>query len=474
MNNKVNNKNNINSCAIVILGVTGDLAKRKLIPALFSIIANKKIDNFVFVGAAIENSSMAEVLENSKQFIEKFDQQIWDKILKNSYYQKLDFNSLQDFELLNSYLTELEQKHNLPGNRLFYLASMPDFFCIITKNCAASGLVKRTASTDTIWHRIIYEKPFGRDFVSANEINKCIANSFEEDQIYRVDHYLTKEVVSNIAMVRFANCVFEPLWSNKYIDQIHILLEEKLCIEGRGKYYDKYGAVRDVVQNHMLELLSLVAMEPPSMLTGDDIRDVRAAVLKDVEVVDGILGQYEDYKKEPHIDPNSQTETYASLLLHVNNPRWAGVPFYLKTGKCLGAKKTEIQIKFKKTDCLLLKGCPMESNYLTIGIYPRGTFYVSLNAKKPGTFMDVVPVQMEFCHSCLFKEISPESYEVIIYETINGEKSISVRFDEIECLWKVTDKLYAKNFPLYFYQRYSNGPQEARLFEQKHNIKLKN
>ena len=461
------------SCSIIILGATGDLAKRRLIPAVFSLIARKKIGKFILVGAAIDDTSMQDVLQSSKEFIEDFDQSIFEYMLNHCYYQKLDFNVEQDFHMFETRLSALEQEHNLKGNRVLYLASMPSFFCAITEHCAKSGLVKKIKEDDPIWHRIIYEKPFGRDAHSAKAINNCIAESFDESQIYRVDHYLTKEIVGNIALVRFTNCVFEPLWNNQYIDQVNIILDEKLCLEGRGAYYDKYGAIRDVVQNHMLELLALVAMESPRMLTGDYIRDERVKVLQDVVFVDGIAGQYQGYLQEPHIASNSKTETFASLLFKVNNDRWQGVPFYFQTGKCLGAKKTEIQIKFKKIDCLLTQGCPIESNYLTIGIYPKGTFYLSLNAKKPGMVSEVIPVEMEYCHSCLFKEITPESYEVIIQEVIYGEKSVSVRFDEIECLWKITDIIYQKKLPLYLYEKYSKGPKEVDDFCEEYGIKVK-
>ncbi|MFC1842589.1 glucose-6-phosphate dehydrogenase [Candidatus Dependentiae bacterium] len=462
----------VNNCTIVILGATGDLAKRKLIPAIYSIISHEKLEKFALVGAAIDEADMGEILQESKAFIENCDECVWEKLKQNAYYQKLDFNKQEDFDALNLFVSKLEEDNSLLSNRLVYLASMPEFFCVITKNCAESGLVKKIKEDENnnFWQRIIYEKPFGRDLESAREINACIEKYFYEEQIYRVDHYLTKEIIGNIALVRFTNCVFEPLWSNKYIDQVDIILDEKLCIEGRGKYYDKYGAVRDVVQNHMLELLALVAMEAPKMLTGDFIRDERVKVLQKIEVVDGIFGQYIGYKQEEHINPNSKTETACSLVLRVNNPRWQGVPFYLKTGKCLKAKKTEIKIKFKKIDCLLLKGCPIKSNCLTIGIYPKGTFYLSLNAKKPGMINEIMPVEMEFCHSCLFKEISPESYEVIIQETIQGERSISVRFDEIEDLWKITDKIYAMLAPLYEYKKGSCGPKETRAFEAKHGL----
>jgi glucose-6-phosphate 1-dehydrogenase len=453
-----NLESNLDNCVIIILGATGDLAKRKLIPAVYSLFKKSNKKNITLVCAAIENTSIGEILSKSKEFVGFCDEAIWENFVSNAYYQKLDFNNLQDFSDLNLFVSELEKKSKNSCNRLIYAASMPDFFCVITKNCAQSGLVKKMLEKesgekkDKFWHAIVYEKPFGRDLKSAKAINSCIAKYFNENQIYRVDHYLAKEIVANIAIIRFANCVFEPLWSNKYIEQVDIILEEKLAIEGRGKYYDKYGAVRDVVQNHILELIALTAMESPAMLTGDFIRDERLKVLQNIEVVDGVLGQYEGYAKEKDVAPDSKTETFAEINFKINNPRWSGVKFYTKTGKCLGEKKTEIKIKFKKCDCVLLKGCPMAQNTLTINIYPEGSFYLSLNVKKPGQDIEVVPVQMEFCHSCKFGEILPESYEVILESVINGERSISVRFDEIEYLWKIVDEIYLRNFKLCKYK----------------------
>ena len=460
-------------CSIIILGATGDLAKRKLIPALYSLVGDKKFKKFIIVGAAMDDISGADMIENAKEFLPEPDNTIWPNLIDHSFYQKIDFASEDDFKKLHSFVSDLEKKHGISGNRLVYFAISPHFFCEVTKNCATSGLVKKLSKDDKTWNRIIYEKPFGWDLASAHEINKCIAKSFYEDQIFRVDHYLTKEIIGNIALVRFTNCVFEPIWDKKYIDQVSIILDEKVCLEGRGAYYDKFGALRDVVQNHMLELLSLIAMEPPDLLTGDYIRDKRVDVLKHVEFVDGILGQYEGYKKEEHIDPNSNTDTAASLLFMINNDRWRGVPFYLKTGKCLDKKTTEIQIKFKKIECKLLKGCPTDSNYLTINIYPKGTFYLTLNAKKPGIATEVMPVHMEFCHKCQFGTVTPESYEVIFQEVINGEQSISVRFDEIETLWKITDQLIAKKLPVYEYKKGSNGPEQEMAFKEKHGLKVK-
>jgi len=460
----------MNNCTIILFGATGDLARRKLFPALYSLVAANKLETFAIVGAAIEDKTIGDILEGSREFIKHIDEQVWKKLSNNTYYFRLDFNLEKDFQDLNAFVSEVEKKHGLSGNRLAYLAAPPDFFCAITTYCASSGLIKRIQNP---WQRIVYEKPFGKSLASARAINACIAKSFDENQLFRIDHYLTKEVVGNIVLVRFTNCIFEPLWSNQYIDHVTIILDEKVCIEGRGIYYDAYGVLRDVVQNHMFELLTLIAMESPAMLTGDYIRDERMKVLKHLAFVDGILGQYENYKTEKGVAPDSQTDTFANLLFHVNNKRWAGVPFFIRTGKCLNKKLTEIQITFKKVDCLLLQGCPIASNNLTINIWPKGTFSLSLNAKKPGMLNELTQIEMEFCHSCQFGPVTPESYEVIFQEVMRGEQSISVRFDEIEQAWNIIDTLIKKKMPIYQYKRGSEGPKESRAFEKKYGLNSK-
>lgn len=482
--------------SIIILGATGDLAKRKLIPAVFAFFKNNKnIKNFSLICAAIEQVEVTEILEASKGFVSNFDAQIWDDFCKCVYYKKVDFVKLSDFKKLAQFSDEVEAGYN-NANRLVYAASMPDHFCAITKNSAKSGLVKNSKDIEfdqvgrneseqenteglksSFWHRIVYEKPFGHDLNSAKKINRCIAKYFCEDQIYRVDHYLTKEIVSNIATLRFANCVFEPLWNNKFIEQVDVILDEKLGLEGRGRYYDKYGAIRDVVQNHILEIISLIAMDSPVKLTGDFIRDQRLKVLKKINFVDGYIGQYEGYTKEPFVKEDSKTETFAQLDFEIKNKKWAGVKFYTRTGKCLDKKLTEIIIKFRQCNCILLRSCPMMPNYLTINIYPKGTFSLSLNVKNPvqvgqvikennfqelqkgnqgnqgNRFGDseIVPVNMEFCHFCEFGKFIAESYEVILDEVIAGNTAVSVRFDEIEALWKITDKIYERDLKLVKY-----------------------
>jgi len=461
----------MNNCAIIIFGATGDLSKKKLIPAIYQLVASKKLNNFFIVGTAIEDITVQQLLLQAKEFIPAVDDRIWQKIEERTVYQQLDIMHEEGFDRLCDVVKQLEKKYNLAGNRLLYLAVAAHFFCPITHHVARSGLAKRLSAKERYWNRIVYEKPFGHNLQTAREINKCIDKWFHESQIYRIDHFLTKEVVSNIALIRFTNCVFEPLWNNRFIDHIQIILSEKIGIQDRGGYYDRYGALCDVVQNHMLELLALVGMEAPEKLTGEYVRSERAKVLEKVRFIDGILGQYSSYTKEKEVKPNSHTDTFAALYLTVDNRRWAGVPFYLKTGKCLDKKETVIHIKFKQVDCLLLRNCPTESNWLTIKIAPDATFSLRLNAKKPGLSNDVVPVSMEFCHSCIFGPYTPEAYEVVFEEIMRGEQATSVRFDEIEYAWRIIDSIKEQDLSIFPYACGSDGPKESELFAKKHGIR---
>lgn len=461
----------MNDCTFIIFGASGDLFKRKLFPSLYALIAQNKVADFAIVGAAWDDVDMNTLLDRSREFIkEKIDESIWQAIKHACVYHRMDFNNAHDFAALKKVVQTAEKTHKLSGNRMFYFATAADFFCTITEQLASSGLAQKKSKHDLPWHRLVYEKPFGNNLASSKQINTCIKEHFDEVQIYRIDHYLTKEIVGNIALVRFTNCVFEPLWNNRYIDNVQITLSESIGIESRGQYYDRYGAVSDVLQNHMLELMALIAMESPHMLTGEHVREQRAKVLKDVSVIDGLFGQYDGYTQEAQVDSASQTETFATLMLRINNHRWSGVPFYLKTGKYLKKKETIITIKFKKVDCLL-KVCPRESNYLTIGIDPDTGFSLTLNAKKPGVGQEVIPVNMDFCHSCLYDTYPPEAYEVLLEDIIRGEHSVSVRFDEIEDAWKVVQQIKDKQFPLYQYQKGTEGPPELEVFNNKHGIR---
>lgn len=460
----------IKNITIIIFGATGDLTKRKLIPALYRLIANKKIENILIIGAAFENVSAKDMIDAARPFIKNIDEDIWQQLYEISFYKKINFSEPNDFVSLNAFVEEYEKNYSHQRNRLFYCATASQFFASITEYCHQVGLLQHISDKNPWWHRIIYEKPFGHDLSSAREINTRIASLIDESQIYRIDHYLTKEVVSNIAMIRFTNCVLEPLWSNQYIDQVHILLSEKIGIEGRGRYYDAYGALKDVVQNHALEILALICMEAPEKLTGDYIRKERVEVLEKTKCIDGILGQYDGYLNESHVQEHSKTDTYAFLKLAVETMRWKGVPFYIKTGKCLDKKETVIHIKFKQVDCLLLRGCPIDSNWLTIRVDPDAVIQLSLNIKDPLNSDRVKSVKMELSHDKISGIESPEAYEVLLEEAMRGEQSISVRFDEIEYAWRIIDFIKTQQLPLYHYEQGSSGPKEEMHFINKHGM----
>jgi glucose-6-phosphate 1-dehydrogenase len=463
----------MNDVTILLLGATGDLARRKLLPALYSLWREKKIEKCLIIGAAREkDATVASIAEATRPYIQRgFDDTAWREFVGTLVYQSVDFSVAEDFTELAHTIDTLEAERGLLGNRLVYVASASTFYCGITEKLSASGLVARKNEDAQTWHRIIYEKPFGWDLPSAHAINACIAQHFNEEQIYRIDHYLTKELASNIALIRFSNCVLEPLWNNRYIDQVQIVLSEKLGIQNRGLYYDEYGALRDVVQNHLYELLALVCMEAPEKLEGDYICEQRAQVLKKVRFIDGILGQYVGYLNEQYVKQDSKTETFAALELMVDNPRWTGVPFFLKTGKNLGKHETMIHIKFKQVDCLLTKQCPSDANYLTIQLSPEERFTLTLNVRRPGLEQELVPMHMEYCHSCNFALITPTPHEALIDEVIKGEQSVSVRFDEIESAWKSIDSIYAQHLPLYTYEPGSTGPKELEDFSNKHGMR---
>ena len=463
----------MNNVTILLMGATGDLARRKLLPALFNMWREKKMGNFLIVGVAREiDVTAAEIVEGARPFMQgQPDEESWRTFVAHFVYQPLDFSRAEDFVTLQRVVSALEIERGLPGNRLVYVAAASTFYCGITEKLFASGFIERKKIHEKPWHRIIYEKPFGWDLPSAHEINACIASHFNEHQIYRIDHYLTKELASNIALIRFSNCVLEPLWNSRYIDQVQIVLSEKLGIQNRGLYYDSYGALRDVVQNHLYELLALVCMEAPKKLSGDFIREERVKVLKKVRFVDGVLGQYAGYHDEQYVQPDSTTETFAALHLFVDNPRWAGVPFYLKTGKNLGKHETMIHIKFKQVDCLLTSQCPSDANYLTIQLSPEERFTLTLNVRRPGPEQELVPMHMDYCHSCNFALITPTPHEALIDEVIKGEQSVSVRFDEIEAAWKSIDGVYAEKLPLHIYEPGSSGPKELEVFSNKHGMR---
>lgn len=318
--------------------------------------------------------------------------------------------------------------------------------------------------------RVLYEKPFGYNLSSARKINREIDKVFLEENVFRVDHYLGKELVGNIALLRFTNRILEPLWNNKNIDSIQIICDENFGIKNRGNYYDKYGAVRDFLQNHILQILSLVAMESPRFISGEYLRDEKVKVLKKTKIVDILLGQYEGYDKEKGITADSKTETFFVAKLQINNKRWKGVPFFVRAGKNLSKKETVIHIKFKSVDCLLAKSCPADSNYLTIRIDPNEGFAFEINSKSLRKGFEVEKSSMEYSHRNIHGLNTPEAYEVLLEQAVLGEQALFVRNDEVELAWKIVDKINREKIGVYKYSVGSVGPKELIEWNKKNNI----
>lgn len=447
----------------IIFGFSGDLAKRSLIGALYNLFAQKKINNFVVIGTSFDDISVELVLDRAKEFIKNLDQNIWLEFCKKIFYQKLNFNHVEDFFKLREKIKIVEKEFSLSSSRLFYCATESKYFKIITQNLAETKIISKQEETKNIgWNRIAYEKPFGYNLVSAKRIYKELKILLDEKQVWCIDHYLTKELVNNIIYLRFTNRIIEELWSNKDVEEISIVLNEKLSVNGRGKYYDSSGALVDIIQNHLFQVMALIGMDLPEGFSADKIHECKIKAMKKFKFVDGILGQYDGYKLEKDVDPDSKTETYAALKFLINNKRWQNVPFILKTGKCLDKSQTYIEIKFKSVDCKLTNICPTRSNSLIIRMAPEPTFILNVNIKEPEKNL-IDSVDLEFCYDCKYP-LTPSPYAKIFENIISGERSISVRFDEIEISWKLIDKIRKLNLPIKLYEKFSSGPQEAESY----------
>lgn len=447
-------------CTFIIFGITGDLSRRKLIPALYKLIEDNRLCKFALIGVASSDINVKELIAKAQNFMPKADPVILKTLAEAFTYYQMDFYDQSTYAGLKEKLTAIEKTRNLPGNRIFYFATMPEHFMVITQNLVKATIIKEHPHTRAVspWARVVYEKPFGHDLRSSRKINRYIAQVFDESQVFRIDHYLGKELVGNIAITRFTNRVFEPLWNNKHIESVQIVIKETIGIDGRGLYFDANGVINDMIQSHLLQLLALTAMEAPKKLTASDLHNAKSAVLKKVLVQEVTRGQYDGYLEEKNIKPNSQTETFASVTLTINNRRWKGVPFHLITGKYLDTKESYIQLTFKQADCLLQQ-CSSKPNSLRINIQPNEGIYLDLNVKALGSMNDVMPVTMEFCHSCLFGPNTPEAYEILLSDVVKGDQSAFVRNDEIETSWKIVEQINKCKSPVEKYQRGSSGPK---------------
>ncbi len=476
-------------CVMVIFGAGGDLTKRKLIPALCNLVAAKLLpESFAIVGFSgndyTTESFRAQMGQDIKQFAScEVTPEMWSWFAQRLYYVRGDFQDAAAYPRLRDQIAEAEKKHNVPGNHLYYLAVAPRFFAESVRQLGAAGLA---AEADGHWRRVVIEKPFGRDLESARALNADIKRTLEERQIFRIDHYLGKETVQNIMIFRFGNSIFEPIWNRRYIDHVEITAAETVGVELRGGYYETAGALRDMVPNHLFQLVSLTAMEPPISFKADAVRDEQAKVLHAVLVpspeevlTTSVRGQYgaghegeeaaPAYRAEAGVARDSATETFVALKLKIDNWRWADVPFYIRTGKRLARRTTEIAIQFKGAPFQLFRETSVETlttNRLVLQIQPGEGLSLRFGAKVPGPIMHMGPVEMKFNYVDYFGRTPSTGYERLIYDCMTGDATLFQRADMVEAGWSVITPVIDvwKALPPRAFPNYpagSWGPKEA-------------
>ena len=476
-------------CSFVIFGVTGDLAHRLVIPALYNLAATGLLpDKFCVVGITRKGMPNDELRNGLMKGLRQFatrpvDDAIATRLLECVTCIAADPTEPVSFDKMRQQIERLEANRSTGGNRLFYLATPPDAFAPISRELGRTGLLREESGA---WRRLVIEKPFGTDLASAKVLNGELLKIVDEHQIYRIDHYLGKETVQNILVLRFANGMFEPIWNRNHIDHVQITVDEKLGVGHRGSFYDSTGALRDMVPNHLFQLLSLVAMEPPIRFDAHSVRSEKADVLAAIQpqsetdaLKNSVRGQYqggkigdteiEDYGKTEDVRPGSTTETYAALKLTIDNWRWAGVPFYLRTGKALGIKRTEVAIKFKQAPFAMFSCTAAETlaeNYLVIGVEPTEGIALQFNTKVPGPSIRIDGVEMKFRYKDYFKAEPATGYETLIYDCMIGDNILFQRADSVEAGWKAVQPFLdawknAGAKGLQSYKAGSEGPADA-------------
>ena len=483
--------------SIVIFGASGDLTKRKLMPALFNLFRDRMLPEHINItgfarSVKSDEEFRREIEEMAKTILaEEFDEELWKKYREKIHYHPGNFDTPSDYSSLKEFLEE----KGMNWNKIYYLACDPKFFYPVVENLSFCGLISDGYSN--IWTRVVIEKPFGHNIKSATELNRKLARYISEDQIYRIDHYLGKETVQNILSFRFGNSIFEPIFNSKYIDHVQITVAETLGMEGRrGGYYDKHGAIRDIIQNHGMQLLALVALEPPHSFEAKALRDEKVKLFKSIRPFTEccvknmvIRGQYEGgiingetvkpYLEETGVVPDSNTETYVAMQLYIDNWRWSGVPFYMRTGKRLKRRLTEIAVQFKTPPLNFFRTVECEGdvcdiiraepNVIVFRVQPDEEISLVFSAKRPGVDFLLQPVKMDFGYKSSFGKRLPEAYERLLLDVIRGDATLFPRFDEIEATWNIVDPIInlweTKNEPpVVKYMPGTDGPGE-HLFD---------
>ena len=469
---------------LVIFGAGGDLTKRLVVPALVHLVqAGKLPDEFAVIGVDHNEHTSEQWRQNLTKITQAFtqaglDERAWSWLTSRMRYMPGDFTRSETFSRLEKLLAEREEQDNT-SNALFYLAVADRFFGPVIEQLGHAGL---TRQSDRTWRRVIVEKPFGHNLVSAEALNAQILKVLSEDQIYRIDHFLGKETVQNILVLRFANGIFEPLWNRDHVDHVQITAAETVGVESRGRFYERTGALRDMVPNHLFQLLAMIGMEPPISFDADAVRAKKTELFQAIHPVspeNAVRGQYgsgvvlgrkvREYRHEPNISPDSATETYVALKIGIDNWRWAGVPFYLRTGKYLSARTTEIAVQFRQAPYALFRDTPVErlpANILTLRIQPDEGLSVSFSAKRPGSEIEIDGVAMDFAYRDYFEPIAAVGYETLLYDCLIGDATLFQRADTVEAAWRAVQGLLdswardpAKDFPNY--AAGSAGPDAA-------------
>jgi glucose-6-phosphate 1-dehydrogenase len=484
-------------CTMIICGATGDLTERKLGPALYNTLLGGFLPpEFTMVGFARRDLTDEQFREHLLEGINRYSRNkpvkpaIWASIASAIEYHRGDFDDPAAYVELGKRLDRIDRDRGTAGNRLFYLAVPPSLYPEIVNQLDRAGLAasgeRRRSGSKRGWTRVIVEKPFGYDLESAQALNREISAVFDEDQVYRIDHYLGKETVQNLSVFRFGNGLFEPIWNRRYIDSVQITVAETVGVEGRGEFYDQTGALRDIVQNHGLQLLAMFAMEPPVEFGAEDLRDEKLKVLRAVRpmaredvATNTVRGQYVSgwvegervgpYRDEPEVAPDSDTETYVALKLGIDSWRWAGVPFYIRTGKALPSRVTEIAVQFRRAPLALFAraGAPqVDPNVLAIRVQPDEGILLRFGAKVPGQGLQIRTVNMDFRYGSSFAVDSPDAYETLLLDAMIGDASLFTRDDEVERAWTILDPILdawaaGEGGPLHFYAAGSWGPPAA-------------
>jgi glucose-6-phosphate 1-dehydrogenase len=475
-------------CTVIIFGASGDLTKRKLVPALYRLTQERLLPaEFAIVGFARSEMSHEDFRAKMKDAIltyseaKRIDEAVWDSFAKGMYYVAGDVNNSESYRKISELLDQVDRERGTAGNRVFYLSTSPTLYAEAIQQLGAAGLAKPEGKG---WTRIIIEKPFGHDLTSAKELNVEVAKVFDEEQVYRIDHYLGKETVQNLMVFRFANGIFEPIWNRRYIDHVQITNAEAIGVEGRGGYYDTAGVLRDMIQNHVFQVLSLVAMEPPINLGANAVRDEKIKAMQAVRPIPRdkvdefvVRGQYAagavagkpavGYREEKDVPPNSQTDTFTALKLYFDNWRWAEVPFYLRSGKRMPKRVTDIAIQFRKAPLQLFKAVQqeLEPNVLVIRVQPDEGITLRIGAKVPGQVTRIRWVNMDFRYGASFGVVSPEAYERLLLDCILGDSTLYARRDMTERGWEIVmpilDSWASSKQEVPKYEAGTWGPAEA-------------